>query len=119
MTVIEYLSGLTTYTFDKAVLDRIALDRGVEDVTDATELTKQQKDLLLADLFFVIYYSPNVWASFDTSHNGFSKKYGSQTIYLAEKEKLYNYMYNIYRQYEDEKLEELSDEATVFFRNDI
>lgn len=39
---------------------------------------------------------------------------------MYNKEEIYNYLYNIYSQYEDEKLEELPDNsAHVFFRNDI
>ena len=53
--IIEYLSGLFTFTFDKAVLKRIALERGVYDVSDYSELDTQTKDLLKADLMYAIY----------------------------------------------------------------
>ena len=54
--VIDYLSGLTGFIFDKAVLKRIALDRGVSDVTEYSQLDGMTKDLLLADLLYVAYY---------------------------------------------------------------
>ena len=112
------MSGLTGFTFDKAVLTRIALERGVDEVTEYDELTKRDRDLITADLLLTAYLSPTVWASFDQSHGSYKKGIGSQTMY--NKEDIYNYLYNIYKLYEDEKLEELVDNsAHVFFRNDI
>ena len=58
--IIEFLSGLTNYVFDKAVLKRIALDRGVLSVTSYSELDDKTKDLLRADLLLAAYLSPNV-----------------------------------------------------------
>ena len=116
--ILQYMSGLTGFTFDKAVLTRIALERGVDQVTAYAQLTKRQRDLITADLLLTAYLSPTVWASFDQAHGSFKKGVGSQTMY--NKEEIYNYLYNIYSQYEDEKLDELPDNsAHVFFRNDI
>lgn len=116
--ILQYMSGLTGFTFDKAVLTRIALERCVADVTEYAQLTKRDRDLITADLLLTAYLSPTVWASFDQSHGSYKKGIGSQTMY--NKEEIYNYLYNIYSQYEDEKLEELPDNsAHVFFRNDI
>ncbi len=116
--ILQYMSGLTGFTFDKAVLTRIALEREVDQVTAYAQLTKRQRDLITADLLLTAYLSPTVWASFDQAHGSFKKSVGSQTMY--NKEEIYNYLYNIYSQYEDEKLEELPDNsAHVFFRNDI
>lgn len=106
--IIEYLSGLTGFVFDKAVLKRIALDRDVLEVTDYSELSNKTKDLLRADLMFVAYYSPNVWASSQHSHGSYSKTIGAQTIHTEDKERLYNSFVNIYKKYEDKKLEEVS-----------
>ena len=61
--ILQYMSGLTGFTFDKAVLTRIALDRGVSEVTDYEELTQRQKDLITADLLLTAYLSPTTWAS--------------------------------------------------------
>lgn len=116
--ILQYMSGLTGFTFDKAVLTRIALEREVDQVTAYAQLTKRQRDLITADLLLTAYLSPTVWASFDQAHGSFKKGVGSQTMY--NKEEIYNYLYNIYSQYEDEKLEELPDNsAHIFFRNDI
>ena len=116
--ILEYMSGLTGFTFDKAVLTRIALERGVNGVTEYSELTKRDRDLITADLLLTAYLSPNVWASFDQSHGSFKKSIGSQTMY--NKEEILDYLRGIYEEYEDEMLDEVPDNsAHVFFRNDI
>jgi hypothetical protein len=107
--IIEYLSGLTGFVFDKAVLKRIALDRGVYGVQCFSELTQQDKDLMRADLLLVAYLSPNVWASSTHAHGSFSETIGSQTVYTEDKERIYNQFINIYKKYDDEKLTEVED----------
>ena len=107
--IIEYLSGLTGFVFDKAVLKRIALDRGVYGVKCFSELTQQDKDLMRADLLLVAYLSPNVWASSTHAHGSFSETIGSQTVYTEDKERIYNQFINIYKKYDDEKLTEVED----------
>lgn len=112
--IIEYLSGLTGFVFDKAVLQRIALERGVNEVTDFEELDTKTKDLLRADLLYTAYFAPNVWASSSNSHGSYTKSIGSQTLYAKEKERLYNMFYHIYKKYNDDKLEEIkNNEATL------
>ena len=112
--IIEYLSGLTGFVFDKTVLQRIALERGVNEVTSYDELDTQTKDLLRADLLYTAYSAPNVWASSSNSHGGYTKSIGSQTLYAKEKERLYNMFYHIYKKYNDDKLEEIkNNEATL------
>ena len=107
--IIEYLSGLTGYVFDKAVLKRIALDRNVHEVKDYSELDKATRDLLFADLLYVAYISPNVWASSTQTHGSYTKTIGSQTTYTEDKERLYNQIVSIYKKYNDEKLEEIEN----------
>ena len=98
--IIEYLSGLTQFTFDKAVLKRIAYDRDVIEVAEYEELDAKTKDLLRADLLYTAYISPNVWASSTNSHGSYTKSIGSQTIYAEEKERLYNTFVGIYKKYD-------------------
>lgn len=105
--IIEYLSGLTQFVFDKAVLKRIAYDRDVIEVTDYEELDAKTRDLLRADLLYTAYISPNVWASSSQSHGSYTKTVGSQTIYTEDKERLYNTFVGIYKKYEDPMLEEV------------
>ena len=107
--VIDYLSGLTGFIFDKAVLKRIALDRGVSDVTEYSQLDAMTKDLLLADLLYVAYYSPSIWASVSNANGSYSQSIGSQTIKTEDKERVYNRFVSIYKKYDDEKLEQLED----------
>lgn len=113
--ILEYLSGLTSFVFDKAVLKRIALDRGVLNVTSYSELDNKTKDLLRADLLLAAYLSPNVWASYTHSHGSYSQTTGSQTIYIEEKERIYNMLRNIYSKYDDAKLEEIGEEYAMDF----
>lgn len=101
--IIEYLSGLTGFVFDKAVLKRIAMERGVLEVIAYDELEQQQKDLLLADLLYTVYISPNSSASLTKNHGAYSQTIGSQTI--NDKEGIYNLMIALYRKWNDEKLE--------------
>lgn len=105
--ILDYLSGLTGFVFDKAVLKRIALDRGVYDVDQYESLSQDIKDLLRADLLYTAYISPNVWASSSNSHGSFTRSVGSQTIYTEDKERIYNQFIAIYKKYDDEKLSEV------------
>lgn len=116
--ILQYMSGLTGFTFDKAVLTRIALDRGVADVTEYDELSQQDKDLITADLLLTAYLSPTIWASFTQSHGSYKKGVGSQSMY--NKEEILDYLRGIYEEYEDPMLDKVPDtSAHVFFRNDI
>ena len=111
--IIEYLSGLTGFVFDKSVLVRIATERRVLDVTSYDDMTKQTRDLLLADLLCAAYYSPNIWASYTHSHGSDSQTIGSQSLNTADKERIYNMFMNIYRKYDDEMLDQAAEENTL------
>ena len=100
--IIDYLSGLTAYIFDKSVLVTIARDRGVADIQTYEELEQQQKDLLLADLLFKVYIGANSSASYSQSNGNSKIAVGSQTI--NDKQGIYNIMVSIYGKYSDEKL---------------
>ena len=45
--IIDYLSGLTGFIFDKSVLTRVATERMVLDVDEYSQLDTKTKDLLL------------------------------------------------------------------------
>lgn len=107
--IIEFLSGLTNYVFDKAVLKTIALYRGVDEVTSYDELDKKTLDLLEADLLYKAYYSPNVWASSTQSHGSYTKSVGHQTFYIQEKERVYKRFTYLYKKHNDDKLEEIEN----------
>ena len=116
--ILQYMSGLTGFTFDKAVLTRIALKRGVNEVTEFEELTEKDEDLITADLLLTAYLSPTIWASFNQSHGSYKKGIGSQTMY--NKEEILDFLRKIYELYDDPMLGKVPDNsATIFFRNDI
>lgn len=107
--ILDYLSGLTAYVFDKSVLKRVAMERGVMYAESIDEIDAKTRDLLRADLLYAAYLSPNVWASYTNQHGSYSKSVGSQTIYVEEKERLYNTFIAIYKRYDDDKLHEVDD----------
>lgn len=108
--IIDYLSGVTSYVFDKAVLDRIAWDREVDSITSYDELDSKTKDLLKADLLYAAYLSPNTWASHTNKHGSYSQSVGGQTMSNAEKDRLYNTFIAIYKKYDDAMLAEIENE---------
>lgn len=99
--IYKYIEGLTGFVFDKTVIERIALDRGVSEITSYDELTKRDKDLLLADLLYTAYCSPNMMASHTHQHGSYSKTVGSQTI---NRDELYQIFMGIYRKYDEDEL---------------
>lgn len=111
--IIKYISGLLAgFVFDKATLERIALDRGVMGVTSYEELDAKTKELLKADLAYSAYYSPSVWASSTQSHGSYSKSRGSQTVANNDKERLYNIFSSVYKKYDDPVLEQVEAEES-------
>lgn len=107
--ILEYMSGMTGYVFDKAVLQRIALDRGVFSVTSVDELTQKDKDLLLADMLYTAYLSPSIWASYNQSHGSFKRGVGGQSMYSYDKELVKSYFKSIYKRYNDDKSNLIED----------
>lgn len=105
--IIRYMSSLTGYIFDDAVLERIALERNVAGVASFSEITEKDKDLLTADLLFVLYTSPSQSASISKKHGQFSQSVGSQTI--TGKDNIFDIMMRLYQKWEDPKAEELED----------
>lgn len=102
--IYEYLSGLTGFSFDKAVLKRIAMRRGVTGATSIDDIDQRMEDLLTADLLFTAYVSPTSTASITKQHGAFSQTIGSQTI--NDKDDIYNMFISLYRKWDDDKLEE-------------
>lgn len=110
--IIEYLSGLTTYVFDKSVLVGVARDRGVLGVQLYEELEQEQKDLLLADLLYKVYIGANSSASISQSNGKTKVAVGSQTI--NDKTGIYNVMYSLYKKWGDDKLELVTSLQSTF-----
>ena len=95
--IINYLSGLTGFVFDKSVLNRIAEERGVALATSLSELTQKQRDLCLADELFVIYTGPKSTASSTNQHGSYTHIVGSQS--MNDNKYIYNAMVKIYTTY--------------------
>ena len=104
--ILEYLSGLTGFVFDKAVLKRIALDRDVFYVRDYSELSTKAKELCKADLLYTVLLMLRSPARSTHSHGSFSQTIGQQIISDANKENIRNQILGIYKKYDDAMLEE-------------
>ncbi len=104
--IIEYIGGITNYTFDKAVLNRIALDRGVMDVTEYSELNTSTKELLKADLLYTVYAGANSTGSYSLKDGDFQETLGSQTV--NDMKRIYNIFSSIYGLYDTAKLDEIA-----------
>ncbi len=120
MTVLEWLKASTRYSFEEQNFIKIALDRGCnpsDDVYDESVVTKQQRELMTADIIFTaVLLSPSNTASLSQSHNGYQKTIGQeQDFYQDEKIK---YAIRIYNRYEDDRgdmLEQLMKDKRIKF----
>lgn len=101
--IIEYMAGLTAYVLDETVLKRIAYDRGVAEVTDYSELSQKDKDLLTADIYYTLCFGPNTIPSFQYQHGQFSTSTGQQNI--KDKDHIINIMKSLYGKWGDGKAE--------------
>ena len=107
--IIAYMGSLTGFTFEKPVLERIALERGVENVSSLEELSQKDRDLILADMLFVLYTTPPQTSSLTKQHGAFSQTIGSQ--YISDKRNIYELMNKLYAKWGDPKLEDIADTA--------
>jgi len=117
MTVLEWLKASTRYSFEEQNFIKIAYDRGCDPESDIAQVSKQDKELMTADIIFTaVLLSPSNTASFSQSHNGYSKSIGQeQDFYQDDKIK---YAIRIYTKYEDDRgdmLEELSTSRKIRF----
>ena len=120
MTVLEWLRASTRYSFEEQNFIKIALDRGCDpsdDVYDENVVTKQQRELMTADIIFTaVLLSPSNTASLSQSHNGYQKSIGQeQDFYQDDKIK---YAIRIYNKYEDDRgdmLEQVSASKKIKF----
>lgn len=108
--IISYMSGLTSFVFDRSVLERIALDRGVITINQYderesksyAELTQRDKDLLRADMLYTAYCGPNVIPNHSQTHGAYTKSVGAQTV---NKSDLYQIFMGLYQKYDDAMLD--------------
>ena len=106
MTVLEWLSSSTRYSFDDNTFVKIAMDRGCDPEADAygSDVTQRQKDLMEADIIFTaVMLSPSSTSSLSQSHNGYQKTIGSEAD--RNQDQKINYAIRIYKKYGDERAE--------------
>lgn len=96
--IIDYVANkLTGYTFTRKQLEYVVMDRGLQNVTDVTELTQRDKDLLTADCLRIIYTTPTQTSSQSDSHGDYTRSRGSQ--YISDKKRIYEWMLGLYRKW--------------------
>lgn len=104
MTVIEWLSKKTRYSFTEGNFEVIARDRGLEPTDDVygARVDNRLRELMEADIIFTaVLLSPSNTASLSQSHNGYQKTIGQeQDFYQNDKIK---YAIGIYQKYGDDK----------------
>lgn len=102
--IINYLAGMTGFVFDKDVLQRIALDCGVSEVTDYSELTQENKDHCKMALLRTILETPYSTASHTSKHGEWQEQIGSQSLTAAFREEIKAQLKKLAEKYEDEEL---------------
>lgn len=102
--ILSYLAGMTGFVFDKDVLQRIALDCGVSEVTDYSELTQENKDRCKMALLKTILETPYSTASHTSKHGEWQEQIGSQQITAAFREEIKAQLKKLAEKYEDEEL---------------
>lgn len=108
--IINYLAGMTGFVFDKDVLQRIALDCGVSEVTKHSELTQEKKDRCMIALLRTILNTPYSTASHTSKHGEWQEQIGSQSLTAAFREDIRVQLKKLAQKYNDkELLEELED----------
>ena len=78
--IIEYLSGLTNFIFDKAVLNRVALDNEVADIKEYSELTEEKRDMCKASLLETVVFGAYQTASTTSEHGSYKLSVDAQTV---------------------------------------
>lgn len=107
--IIEYLSGLTSFVFDKAVLNRVAFECGVCHVETYVDLTEEDRDRCKAALLETIVFGPYQTASSTSQHGSYTLTVGAQTITSQALETIKTELRRLYTKYsEDAKLEALN-----------
>lgn len=106
--IIDYLSGITNFIFDKSVLNRVALECEVAEVESFTDLTQEDKDKCKIALLETIVYGPYQTASSTNQHGAYTLTVGAQTITSAALESIKAELRRLYKKYDDsDKLDAL------------
>lgn len=106
--IIDYLSGITNFVFDKSVLNRVALECEVSEVEAFADLTQEDKDKCKIALLETIVYGPYQTASSTNQHGAYTLTVGAQTITSAALESIKAELRRLYKKYDDsDKLDAL------------
>lgn len=105
---IEYLSGLTTYVFDKSLLKRIAHENVLYDIDSYEEVSEEQADRCKVALYEAIYFSPYSTGGFTQKHGDFSVQVGQQVVTSATRDLIGEELRRLYK-----KLGETDKEETL------
>ena len=98
LTILEYLQGKSNDTLSDSVLNVIAFDRGVEDVSeDVSTLSLQTKELMFADILLQQYTGAKS-VSESKEHKGFAER--TQKVFGDSNAKL-EIAKSIYKKYSD------------------
>jgi hypothetical protein len=107
--ILDYLSGMTNFVFDKSVLNRVAIDCGVAEIEHYTDLTEEMKDNCKMALLETIVYGPYQTASSTNQHGAYTLTIGAQTITSTALESIKTELRRLYEKYEnEEKIDALS-----------
>lgn len=109
-SIIDYLSGLTRFTFDKVHLQRVAYDCGVADVTEYSELTEEQREKCEIELLKLIVYGPYTSSSVKNKHGNFEVQVGSYTLTSTQLESAKARLRRLMEKWDmDDEVEELDN----------
>ncbi len=108
--ILDYLSGITNFVFDKAALMHVALECGVADVTQYTDITEEQKDRCKIMLYEKIVYGVYQTASTTNQHGSYTLTVGAQTVTAEALQSIKAELKRLYGKYKEEaKLQALTD----------
>lgn len=108
--IIDYLAGLTRFTFDKVHLQRVAYDCGVSAFTDYSEMTEELRDKCEIELLKLIVYGPYTSASVKNKHGNYEVQVGSYTLTSTQLESTKARLKTLLRKWgEEDEAEEVDD----------
>ena len=109
-SIIDFLSGLTRFTFDKRHLMVVALKCGVSEITDMTEITEEQMEKCEIELLKLVVYGPYTTSSVKNKHGNAEVQVGSYTLTSTQLESVKARLRRLMEKWDmDEEVEELDD----------
>lgn len=100
ITILNWMQGQSNESLSEVVLNSIAAERNVEDTSaDITEISKEKKDLIYADMLVAMYNLPSSSTNRD-SHNGYDQ---TRQRSFGKRDNLLSIAVSIYKSYNDDK----------------